>query len=50
VRLLEVSEEITRILREEGFEVRVVNAKEENVKDISEYELVIVGSVIQMVT
>jgi len=29
VRLLELSEEITRILCEEGFEVRVVNAKEE---------------------
>jgi menaquinone-dependent protoporphyrinogen oxidase len=42
------SEEIAKILREEGFEVRVVNAKEEKVKDISEYELVVVGSGIQM--
>ncbi len=42
------SEEIARILREEGFEVRVINAKEEKVKDISEYELVVVGSGIQM--
>ena len=50
MRLLELSEEITKILREEGFEVRVVNAKEQKVKDISECELVIVGSVIQMVT
>jgi menaquinone-dependent protoporphyrinogen oxidase len=42
------TEEIAKILREEGFEVRVVNAKEEKVKDISEYELVVVGSGIQM--
>ncbi len=38
------SEEIAKTLREEGFYVRVVNAKEENVADISEYELIIVGS------
>jgi menaquinone-dependent protoporphyrinogen oxidase len=42
------TEEIAKILREEGFEVRVVNAKEESVKDITEYELVVVGSGIQM--
>jgi menaquinone-dependent protoporphyrinogen oxidase len=42
------TEEIAKILREEGFEVRVVDAKEEKVKDISEYELVVVGSGIQM--
>jgi len=42
------TEEIAKILREEGFEVRVVNAKEEKVKDISEHELVVVGSGIQM--
>jgi len=42
------SEEIARILREEGLEVRVVNAKEEHIKDISEYSLVVVGSGIQM--
>jgi menaquinone-dependent protoporphyrinogen IX oxidase len=38
------SEEIARILREENFDIRIVNAGEEKVKDISEYELVIVGS------
>ena len=38
------SEVIARILREENFDVRVVNAREEKVKDISEYELVVVGS------
>jgi menaquinone-dependent protoporphyrinogen oxidase len=42
------SEEIAKTLREEGFDVRVVNAKEEKVKDISEYELVVVGSGMQM--
>lgn len=42
------SEEIAAVLRKEGIEVRVVNAKEEKVKDISEYELVIVGSGIQI--
>jgi len=38
------SEEIAKVLREEGFNVWVVNAKEEKVDDISEYELIIVGS------
>ena len=38
------SEEIARVLREEGFEVRIVNSKEEKVDDISEYELIVVGS------
>jgi menaquinone-dependent protoporphyrinogen oxidase len=38
------SEEIAKTLREEGFNVRVVNAKEEKVDDISGYELIIVGS------
>jgi len=42
------SEEIANILRQEGLEVRVVNAKQEKVKDIAEYELVIVGSGIQI--
>ena len=40
--------EIASTLRKEGLEVRVVNAKEEKVKDISEYDLVIVGSGIQI--
>jgi menaquinone-dependent protoporphyrinogen oxidase len=38
------SEEIARVLRDEGFDVRVVNAKEEKLEDISEYKLIIVGS------
>lgn len=38
------SEEIAKILREENFDMKIVNAQEEKVKDISEYELVIVGS------
>ena len=42
------AEEIAKVLREEGFDVKVVNAKEEKIKDISEYELVIVGSGLQM--
>jgi menaquinone-dependent protoporphyrinogen oxidase len=42
------SEEIAGGLRQEGFDVRVVNAKKDKVKDINEYELVIVGSGIQI--
>lgn len=42
------SEEIAKVLREEGFDVRVANAKKEKIKDISEYELIIVGSGMQM--
>jgi len=42
------SEEIAEILRKEGFEVRVVNAKKEKVRDITEYELIIVGSGMQI--
>ena len=42
------SEEIAKILREQGLDVKVVNAKEEKVKDISPYELVIVGSGMQI--
>jgi menaquinone-dependent protoporphyrinogen IX oxidase len=38
------SEEIAQILREENFDIDLVNAKEEKVKDISKYKLVIVGS------
>ena len=44
----EAAEEIARILREEGFNVRVINLKEEKVHDISEYELVVVGSGMQV--
>jgi menaquinone-dependent protoporphyrinogen IX oxidase len=42
------SEEIARILSEEGFKVKIVNAKEEKVKDISEFEFIIVGGGLQM--
>ncbi|MFX1415775.1 MAG: flavodoxin domain-containing protein [Promethearchaeota archaeon] len=42
------SEEIAKVLREEGLEVRVVNTKEERIRSISEYDLVIVGAGLQM--
>ncbi len=42
------SEEIAKVLRGEGFDVRVTNAKEEGVNDISEYDLVIVASGMQI--
>lgn len=42
------SQEIAATLRKECIEVRVVNAKEEKVTDITEYDLVIVGSGIQI--
>ena len=41
------SEEIAKVLRGEGFDVKVVNAKEEKIKDISPYELIVVGSGMQ---
>jgi len=42
------SEEIAKILTEEGNDVKVVNAKEEKIKDITPYELIIVGSGMQI--
>ena len=42
------SEEIAKVLQSEGLDVKVVNAKEEKIKDISPYELIIVGSGLQM--
>ena len=42
------SEDIAVVLRQKGFDVKVVNAKKDKVKDITEYELVIVGSGIQI--
>ncbi len=42
------SEEIAQVLRKEGFDVKVVNAKKEKVRDIKEYDLVIVGSGMQI--
>lgn len=42
------SEEIGKVLRQEGYEVRVVDAKKEKVRDIAEYDLVVVGSGIKI--
>ncbi len=44
----DTSEIIGDVLRREGFEVIVVNAKKDKMHSISEYELVIVGSGIRM--
>jgi menaquinone-dependent protoporphyrinogen IX oxidase len=38
------SEEIAKTLREEGFDTRTVNLKAEQIRDISGYDLIIVGS------
>jgi menaquinone-dependent protoporphyrinogen IX oxidase len=38
------SEEVANVLREEKFDVKLVNAQDEKIKDISEYGLVAVGS------
>jgi menaquinone-dependent protoporphyrinogen IX oxidase len=42
------SEEIARGLRAEGFDLKVANAKDEKIKDIFPYDLIIVGSGLQM--
>ncbi len=42
------SEEIAKTLQNEGFDVKVVNAKQEKIKDISQYDLVIVGTGLQL--
>jgi menaquinone-dependent protoporphyrinogen oxidase len=42
------SEEIANVFRQEGLNVKVVNLKDEKVKDISEYDLVVVGSGIKI--
>ena len=41
-------EDIAEALRQEGFDVKTINAKKDMVKNIAEYELIIVGSGIQM--
>ena len=41
------SEEIAKVLQAEGFDVKVVNLKEEKIRDISPYDLIIVGSGMQ---
>jgi menaquinone-dependent protoporphyrinogen IX oxidase len=38
------AEEIAKILREADFDIKIVNAQEEKIKDLSEYDLIIVGS------
>jgi flavorubredoxin len=40
----ETAEEIAKVFREEGFDVKVANVKEEKIQDISDYGLVVVGS------
>jgi len=42
------AQEIAKNLREEGFEVNVVDAKMEKFHDISEFELIIVGGGLKM--
>ena len=42
------SKDIAKVIRQEGLDVRVVNAKKEKVQDITEYDLFIVGSGIQI--
>ena len=42
------SEDIAEVLRQEGLDVNVVNLKDDKVKDITDYGLVIVGSGIQI--
>ena len=42
------SEEIAKVLREEGFDVRVANTKKEKIRSVSEYDLVIVAAGLQM--
>ena len=42
------AEEIAKVLRDEGFEVKIVNLKEEKVKDLSDFDVIIIGSGIKM--
>jgi menaquinone-dependent protoporphyrinogen oxidase len=42
------ADEIAKVLQENNINVKVVNAKEEKVKEISEYELIVVGSGMSM--
>jgi menaquinone-dependent protoporphyrinogen oxidase len=44
----DTSKLIAEVLRKEGFNVKVVNAKDEKISRINEYELIIVGSGIRM--
>jgi menaquinone-dependent protoporphyrinogen oxidase len=42
------AKEIANVLRQEGLDVKVVNLKDEKVRDMSDYELVVVGSGIKI--
>ena len=42
------AQEIAQTLQKQGIEVRVLNAKKEKIQSIAEYDLVVVGSGIQM--
>ena len=42
------SEEIAKVLRQEGFDVKVVNLKNEKIKEMSKYKLVVIGSGIRI--
>ncbi len=42
------SEEIAKVFRDADFHVDVVNAKKEKIKDISEYDIIIVGTGMKM--
>jgi menaquinone-dependent protoporphyrinogen oxidase len=42
------AEEIAKVLRDQGLEAKVANLKNDKVKDISEYDLVVVGTGMQM--
>lgn len=42
------AEEIAKVLQDEELDVKVVNLKKEKVRDIAEYELIIIGSGIQI--
>jgi menaquinone-dependent protoporphyrinogen oxidase len=42
------SEEIGKILGEEGFDVKIVNLKHEKIQSIAEYDLLVLGTGLQM--
>jgi menaquinone-dependent protoporphyrinogen oxidase len=42
------SEEIAKILRTAGYDTKIANLREEKIKDISEYDLILVGSGMKM--
>ncbi|MFX0107025.1 MAG: flavodoxin domain-containing protein [Candidatus Hodarchaeota archaeon] len=44
----EIAERIAEIIRERGVQVDVANLKEKKIKDITDYDLVVIGSGIQM--